>query len=87
MGQSKPLWDSLDQHQIEMIERAIDRAWDVIRHTDPTEESEGRELLALCVLSEARAGEDNQIKLVNKAIIDYRLRRDRDKFFASNRAD
>jgi hypothetical protein len=84
MGQSKP-FDSFAPHQIEMIERAIDRAWDVVRHTDNVEEAEARELLALCVLAEASAGEENHVKLVNKALIDYRVRRARDKFFARDR--
>jgi hypothetical protein len=68
-----------------MIERAIDRGWDVIRFTDKIEESEGRKLLALCILSEVRIGEDSHVKLANKAIIDFRVRRERDKFLAGNR--
>jgi hypothetical protein len=75
MGQSKPFSDFFEQHQIEMIERAIDRAWDVVRQTDNVEETEARELLALCVFAEARNGEENHIKLVNKAVVNFRAKR------------
>jgi hypothetical protein len=75
MGQSKPFLDAFDQSQIEMIERAIERAWEVVRLTDQIEESEGRKLLALCVMSEARAGEENHVQRVSKAVVNYRVRR------------
>lgn len=75
MGQSKPFYDSFDQQQIGMIAPAIERAWCVIRLDDVGKEDEALTLLALCVLNEARSGEDNHIKLVNMAINRFRVQR------------
>jgi hypothetical protein len=76
MGQSEPFFcESFNQQQIEMMERAIERAWDVIRHTDHIAEPDARKLLALCVMAEARTGEENHIRLVNKAVVSFRAQR------------
>jgi len=62
-----------DQVHIESIERAIDRAWEVLQRLEPQEcTEEGKNLLALCVLAIAREGEDNQLRLVNRSIVRYR---------------
>lgn len=72
MGQSKPFFcESFNQKQIEMMECAIERAWEVVRHTDQIVEADARKLLALCVMAEARTGEENHIRLVNKAIVSF----------------
>jgi hypothetical protein len=75
MGQSKPFTDSFDQTQIEMIELATERAWSVIRYDEHGEDEEARSLLSLCVMNEARSGEDNHINLVNRAIVQFRRQR------------
>lgn len=75
MGQSKPFTDSFGPHQIEMIERATERAWSVIRWDEEGDEAEARSLLSLCVMNEARLGEENHINLVNRAISKFRQQR------------
>jgi hypothetical protein len=75
MGQSKPPVESFDQTQIEMIVRAIERAWSVVRYDEHGQDEEARKLLCLCVLSEARKGEENHINLVNRAILSFRHKR------------
>lgn len=77
MGQSKPFTDAFDQSQIEMIEQAVERAWSVVRFDVQGEDAAARELLSLCVLSEAKNGEENHLKLVNKAIVNFRRERAR----------
>jgi len=68
--------DSFDPSRLKIIERAIERAWDVIRHTGhPTPKVEDRSLLAICVMNEARSGEENHIVLVNRAINQFRQQR------------
>lgn len=86
MGQSKPFHESFDQLQIEMIQRAIDRAWDVVKHTETEQEADSRDLLAICVMNEARAGEENHIKLVNRAINRFRVQRSK-QIFESRRQE
>ena len=75
MGQSKPFTDSFDQNQIEMIERAFERAWSVIRYDEHGDDAEARSLLSLCVLNEARSGEESHLNLVNRAILQFRQQR------------
>jgi hypothetical protein len=68
--------ECFNPEQIEMMLRVIDRAWDVIRHDESAEkETEARSLLSLCVLSEARTGEDNYTRLVNRSIAAFRRQR------------
>jgi hypothetical protein len=74
-GTVKALPDSFDQNQIEMIVRAIERAWSVIRYDDHGEDEQARSLLSLCVLNEARSGEENHVTLVNRAIVQFRQQR------------
>jgi hypothetical protein len=65
--------DCFDPEQIEMMQRVIDRAWDVVRHDENAEkETEARSLLSLCVLNEARRGEDSYTRLVNRSIVAFR---------------
>jgi hypothetical protein len=74
MGQSKPLTDSFDQKQIEMINLATERAWSVIRYDEHGEDEKAR-LLSLCVMNEARTGEEDHVNLVNRAILQFRRQR------------
>ncbi len=79
MAKPKRFVDSFDQIRINMITRAIDRAWEVVRHTDdPGPREEVRTMLARCVMAEARAGAENQVSLVNKAIVRFRAERAHD---------
>jgi hypothetical protein len=79
MAKPKQFVDSFDQIHINMISRAIDRAWEVLRHIDdPGPREEARTLLARCVVAEARAGAENQVWLVNKAIVRFRAERAQD---------
>lgn len=65
--------DCFDPERIEMMQRVIDRAWDIIRHDENAEkEAEARSLLSLCVLNEARRGEDSYTRLVNRSIAAFR---------------
>jgi hypothetical protein len=75
MGQAKPFRDAFNQDQIEMMERAIERAWSVIRPDVHGDEAEARSMLSLCVLNEAQGGEENHVYLVNRAILAFRRRR------------
>jgi hypothetical protein len=71
--------DFFDQQQVDIIERAIDRAWEVVSHTDIVEpQDECRKVLALCVMHEARTGEENQVSLVNRSIVAFRRQRAQD---------
>ena len=72
MGQSKPFADVFDQGQIDILLKALERAWDIVSHTDDSPDHEALEILALCVLSEARTGERNFVKLVNRSIMRFR---------------
>ncbi len=58
-----------------MMTHVIDRAWDVVCHDEHGDEAEARCLLSLCVINEARSGEDNQIKLTNHSIVAFRRKR------------
>jgi hypothetical protein len=73
--------DVFDQTQIDKIERVLDRAWDVITKSDAIEVSDdgARKLLALCVMGEARSGEENHIRLINQSIVQFRLQRAKHK--------
>jgi hypothetical protein len=78
MVQSKPFDGEFDQEKIDRIEMAIERAWEVISYIDRVPETEDdKKLLALCVLTEAKAGQENHIKLVNNAIVRFRAQRAR----------
>lgn len=63
---------SFDPEQVAMMTRVIDRAWDIVCHDEQAEETEARNLLSLCVLSEIRNGEENYTKLVNRSIAEFR---------------
>lgn len=64
------------EHEIALMEKVIDRAWDVIKQTDDLDpEEQTRELLAVCVLEEARQGEINETALLDRAISRFRTRR------------
>lgn len=68
------LWkitDSFDPSQVAIVDRAVERAWSVVRW-DHGDDPEARSLLSLCVMNEARYGEENHMKLVNCAIIQFR---------------
>jgi hypothetical protein len=67
--------DSFDPAHVKMMENAIERAWSVIRYDEHGNDAEARSLLSLCVLNEARSGEENPIKLVNRAILRFRQHR------------
>lgn len=67
--------DYFDPEQLATMTRAIERAWDVIRHDEHGEEAAARSLLSLCVLNEARHGEDNYTRLVNRSITAFRRQR------------
>lgn len=70
--------DSFDQSQINLIEKAIDRAWSVIKHTDDINpEAEARRVLAQCVLQQVQSGEENHTALVNHSIVSFRKQRAR----------
>jgi hypothetical protein len=72
------LTEYFDQTKIEYMERAIERAWQVLKQLDPNEcTDEGRKVLSLCVMSIAREGEDNHLRLVNRAIVSFREQRAR----------
>jgi hypothetical protein len=78
----RPVWldalASFDQNRISLITKAADRAWSVIRYTDNTEpEEDARKILALCVMSEVRTGEEYHLVLVNRAVIKFRTERAR----------
>ena len=72
---SPDIFEAFDPEQVDMITRVIDRAWQVISHDEHGDEAEARHLLSLCVMSEARSGEDNPIKLVNRSIVAFRRQR------------
>ena len=75
---SKKITDHFDQSQIDELEQALRRAWEVVQHMDITgPPDEAHKLLALCILDEARTGEMNQILLVNRAMVKFRLRQAR----------
>jgi len=78
MGRSPPLDGAFDQEQIDRMEKAIERAWEIISYIDCVPETEDdKKLLASCVLTEAKAGQENHIKLVNNAIVRFRAQRAR----------
>jgi hypothetical protein len=58
-----------------MIERALERAWSVVRYDEHGEDEEARSLLSLCVLNEMKNGEENYLNLVNRAIVNFRRQR------------
>jgi hypothetical protein len=72
MGQSKPFAGAFDQEQIDILQKALQRAWDVVSHTDDNPDHEALETLALCLIAEARIGERNFVKLVNRSIVRFR---------------
>jgi hypothetical protein len=79
--------DSFDQIRINMLARAVDRAWEVVRHIDdPGPREEARTLLARCVVAEARAGEERHVSLVNRAIVRFRAQRAQDAIVFRGRA-
>jgi hypothetical protein len=78
LASSKKITDHFDQPQIDELGQALRRAWEVVQHMDVTgPPDEARKLLALCIMEEARSGEANQILLVNRAIVEFRLRQAR----------
>jgi hypothetical protein len=64
--------DSFDPSKVAMIEQAIERAWEVLKQAEFTLAEEARSVLALCVMNEARSGEENHIILVDRAINQFR---------------
>ncbi len=79
MAKPKRFVDSFDPIRISTIASAIDRAWEVVRHTDdPGPREEARTLLARCVMAEARAGEERYVSLVNRGIVRFRAQRAQD---------
>jgi len=75
MGQS-PFTGAFDQEQIEMIEKAMLRAWEVVAYIDHIPDTaEDRKLLASCIVDEAMTGEENDVRLVNNAIVRFRAQR------------
>jgi hypothetical protein len=58
MGQSKPFSDSFDPHQIDLIERVLERAWSVIQLEPHGNSDEARSLLSISIMNQVRAGED-----------------------------
>jgi hypothetical protein len=72
MGQSKPFVGAFDQEQIDILQKALQRAWDVVSHTDDNPDREALETLALCLIAEVRSGERNFVKLVNRSIVQFR---------------
>ena len=72
MAQPKSLVGVFDQEQIDVLLKALERAWDVVSHTDDNPDHEALEILALCVISEARTGEKSFVKLVNRSIVRFR---------------
>lgn len=72
MAQSKSFAGAFDQAQIDVLLKALERAWDVISHTDDKPDHDALEALALCIITEARTGERNFVKLVNRSIMRFR---------------
>jgi hypothetical protein len=72
MDQSKPFVGVFDQGQIDILLKALQRAWDIVSHTDDSPDQEALEMLALCVITEARTGEKSFVKLVNRSIVQFR---------------
>jgi len=65
--------EGFNQAQIEMLEKAMLRAWEVIGYVyDVADTEEDRKLLASCIVDAALAGEEDHIKLVNDAIFRFR---------------
>ena len=67
--------DSFDPEQVAMMTRVIERAWEVVCHDQQAQQEEDRSLLSLCVLNEARRGEENYTRLVNRSIVAFRRHR------------
>lgn len=67
--------DFFDPSEIEIIGRAVERAWVVVSDDEQGDPMEARSLLSLCVLNEARTGEKNHINLVNRSIVKFRQQR------------
>lgn len=67
--------DCFNPEQLEMMQRVIERAWEVISHDQQARQEEDRSLLSLCVLNETRRGEDNYTRLVNRSIAAFRRQR------------
>lgn len=60
---------SFDPEQIEILIRAIERTWSVIKYTDEVEtELAARKVIARCVLQKAALGEERHLALVNHSI-------------------
>jgi hypothetical protein len=66
---------AFDQEQIDILQKALQRAWDVVSHTDDNPDHEALETLALCVITEARSGEKSFVKFVNRSIVQFRAMR------------
>ncbi|GEM_PF-2476861 len=75
MGQSKPFNDAFDPEQISLLESVLSHAWSIVSFNDKEPDDEARELLALCIVTEMRAGETNYVKLVNQSIVQFRALR------------
>jgi hypothetical protein len=72
VAQPKSFAGAFDQEQIDILQKALQRAWDVVSHTDDNPNHEALETLALCLIAEARIGERNFVKLVNRSIVRFR---------------
>jgi hypothetical protein len=72
VAQPKSFAGAFDQEQIDILQKALQRAWDVVSHTDDNPDHEALETLALCLIAEARSGERNFVKLVNRSIVQFR---------------
>jgi hypothetical protein len=78
LASSKNIRDCFDQPQIDGLEQALKRAWEIVQQMDITgPPREGYVLLADCIMDEARSGEESQVVLINRAILRFRLRQAR----------
>jgi len=68
--------EAFDQAHIEMIDRAVEAAWNVVSKSDVIRSAfEERNLMARCVLHQFKVGEENFIRIVNTSILDFRRHR------------
>jgi hypothetical protein len=67
--------DCFTPEQVATMARVIERAWDVVCHDQEARQPEDRYLLTRCVLNEARLGENNYTRLVNRSIAAFRRQR------------
>lgn len=67
--------DFFDPVRIETLNYAIGHVLEILLHQgELTSEQEDKKLISLCVVHQMRLGEENRIRIVNKAISDFRRR-------------